>query len=103
MSERQSRNMQEISRCQDLWHLVLGSPTLNSTQNSYPPYFDIRDNVLFKYSGGLKDVVVPEGVIEIRPLSSYGVFPISVRSVTLPKSLEEINWKDSVGLVNLTL
>lgn len=80
---------------------VLGSPTLNSTQNSYPPYFDIRDNVLFKYSGGLKDVVVPEGVTEIRPLSSYGVFPISVRSVTLPKSLEEINLERFSGLGQL--
>lgn len=77
---------------------VLGSPTLNSTQNSYPPYFDIRDNVLFKYSGGLKDVVVPEGVTEIRKLNSDGVFPSSVRSVTLPKSLEEINLERFSGL-----
>ena len=84
---------------------VLGSPTLNSTQNSYPPYFDIRDNVLFKYSGGLKDVVVPEGVTEIRGLRSSieGVFPKSVRSITLPESLEEINLENIMGLDTLKL
>lgn len=96
-----------ISQCYNIYSFseVLGSPTFNSTQNSYPPYFDIRDNVLFKYSGGLKDVVVPEGVTEIRRLRSSieGVFPESVRSITLPESLEEINLKNIMGLDTLKL
>ena len=69
--------------------------------------YQIENGILVKYTGNGGDVVIPEGVMQIKDASRFfrdGVFEncLSLTSIKLPKSLNDIGNRSFYGCKNLT-
>ena len=58
-------------------------------ENTLGSHFEIKDGVLLRYIGKDRDVVIPDGVIEIGADSFKGC--LEFNTITLPKTLERIS------------
>jgi hypothetical protein len=58
-------------------------------ENTFGSHFEIKDGVLLRYIGKDRDVVIPDGVIEIGADSFKGC--LEFNTITLPKTLERIS------------
>lgn len=64
--------------------------------------FEIRNGVLVKYHGDGGDVVIPNGVVEIRSYAFWGESPVSIKSLIIPDSVKKIGSQAFEGFRALT-